>query len=158
MHLKKYITATNKFTIEVHLWDGRPVGVVFYSWTRKKKLLEVSPSLKRTVFEKECIASTWLCYWYSNFFPIKAKKKIYVTWALWEKKTMLELGLFLTPTQRCRLKDMESAPVLTSSRNWKNTASLFVPNKKTWLFQSITEMRSIEKCWELITFYFPEGL
>lgn len=36
MHLEEYITATNKFTIEVHLWDGRPVGVVFYSWIRKK--------------------------------------------------------------------------------------------------------------------------
>lgn len=64
------------------------------------------------------------------------------------------LGLFLTPTQRCGLKDMESTPILTSSRNWKNTTTLFTPNKKTWLFQSITEMRSIGKYWELFTFCY----
>lgn len=93
MHLEEYITATNKFTIEVHLWDGRPVGVVFYS-----------------------------------------------------------------PTQRCGLKDMGLAPILTSSRNWKNT-SLFTPNKKTWL--SINYKN--EKYWKTLRtvyfqLYFPEGL
>lgn len=45
MHLEEYITATNKFTIEVHLWDGRPVGVVFYSWIRKKQIIRGFPSL-----------------------------------------------------------------------------------------------------------------
>lgn len=44
MHLEEYITATNKFTIEVHLWDGRPVGVVFYSCIRKK-IVRGFPSL-----------------------------------------------------------------------------------------------------------------
>lgn len=48
----------------------------------------------------------------------------------YQEKIMLEVGLVLTPTQRCGLKDMESAPILASSRNWKNTASFFTPNNK----------------------------
>jgi len=44
MHLEEYITATNEFTIEVYLWDGRPVRVVFYSCIRKKiKILKGFP-------------------------------------------------------------------------------------------------------------------
>lgn len=99
------------------------------------------------------MASTWLYHWYLNFFPIKAKSFLCYMSTI-RKKTMLELGVVLTPTRRCGLKDMEPAPILTSSRNWKNTASFFTPNKKAWLFQSITEMKSIEKYWELFTFCY----
>lgn len=43
MHLEEYITATNEFTIEVYLWDGRPVRVVFYSCIRKKNKIKGFP-------------------------------------------------------------------------------------------------------------------
>lgn len=41
MHLEEDITATNEFTIEVYLWDGRPVGVVFYSLSEVGVLQDV---------------------------------------------------------------------------------------------------------------------
>lgn len=44
MHLEEYITATNEFTIEVHLWDGGPVWVVFYSCIKKNKGVKCFPS------------------------------------------------------------------------------------------------------------------
>lgn len=40
MHLEEDITATNEFTIEVYLWDGRPVGVVFYSYEKENKTVK----------------------------------------------------------------------------------------------------------------------